>query len=77
MINRDYRRLTGPANDFSHSILSTLFSIDRKQVGRAIAATRNGIMTPFVPHFASFDHISRDEVTQKDTRGIEKNTFCK
>lgn len=33
-------------------------------------------MTSFVPDFLGIDHISRDEVIEKHTRGIAKTLFA-
>lgn len=58
------------------SKLSTLFAIDARKVSRAIGAARNGLRTSFVPDFLGFDHIPRDKVIEKHTRGISKTLFA-
>ncbi|XP_051159163.1 uncharacterized protein LOC127280299 [Leptopilina boulardi] len=59
----------------SHSILSTLFAMDKRNIGRSITTARNALSKCFVRRFLGIEHISRDEVINKHTTKIAKTLF--
>ncbi|XP_018401795.1 PREDICTED: uncharacterized protein LOC108778963 [Cyphomyrmex costatus] len=59
----------------SHSILSTLFAMDKRQIGRSIATARKALSKCFVPRYLGIEHISREEVISKHTIAMAKTLF--
>lgn len=56
----------------SKSILSTLFGLSRRAVGKAIHSARQALMEDFVPHHLGMAHITRDDFIKNHTRDIAK-----
>lgn len=59
----------------SHTVLSALFGIARRTIGRAISSVRQHLMFSFVPLHLGVNHISREEVIQKHTSSVAKTIF--
>lgn len=53
--------------DISNAILSTLFGIETRRVGRAIMTVRTILMSSFVPHYFGIGHISPESVIKDHT----------
>ena len=61
----------------SNTLLSTIFSVTKSSVRRAIAAVRRSFMNTFVPEHLGVGHISRDDVINNHTRPLAQHIFRK
>jgi len=68
--------LTKLRTGLSLSVLSTLFALEKRRVGRAIAAARTALLSMFVPNFLGTNHISREDFITKHTRTMAKTLFA-
>lgn len=68
--------LTKLRTGLSHSVLSTLFSIEKRSIGKAVASARNALMQSFVPKFLGTSHISREKLISDHTRNTAKYLFA-
>jgi hypothetical protein len=68
--------LTKLRTGLSLSVLSTLFALQKRRVGRAIAAARTAFLSMFVPNFLGTNHISREDFITKHTRTMAKTLFA-
>jgi len=60
----------------SHSILSSLFGIQRRTIGKSIHSARKALMEDFVPNHLGLNHITRDDFIRLHTRDMAKNLFA-
>ena len=60
----------------SNAILSTLFEMEERRVGRGIMTARTGLMSFFVPHHLGVGHISPESVTRNHTTSMAKTLFA-
>lgn len=60
----------------SNAILSTLFGIEKRRVGRAIMIARTVLMSSFVPHYLGIGHISPESVIKDHTTSMAKTLFA-
>ena len=60
----------------SHSILSTLFQMPQRYIGRAIDSARKALMEKFVPLHLGSDQISRVHFMNYHTRDLAKALFA-
>jgi len=60
----------------SHSILSTLFIMSRRAIGKAIHSARIALMKCFVPMHLGLDHITRKDFITHHTRNMAKELFA-
>jgi len=60
----------------SHSILSSLFGIQRRTIGKSIHSARKALMEDFVPNHLDLNHITREDFIRLHTRGMAKNLFA-
>jgi len=60
----------------SHSLLSTLFQMPRRYIGKAIESARTALMNKFVPFHLGLDHISREYFIEHHTRDLAKYLFA-
>lgn len=60
----------------SHTILSTLFRIPRRAIGKAIDSARKALVNDFVPHHLGLDHVSRQEFINNHSTDIAKKLFA-
>lgn len=58
----------------SHSILSILFAMDKRKIGKAITAARKALMS-FVPRFLGVGHISCEAIIMNHTTKMAKVLF--
>ena len=59
----------------SNKLLSTLFSISRSSVKRAVASVRKTLMNYFVPFHLGLNHITRQDVITTHTRPLAQYLF--
>jgi len=57
--------------ELSHSILSTLFDLPRRTIGRAIHSAKKALMKCFVPMHLDLDHITRNNFVKQHTRDLK------
>ena len=60
----------------SDKILSTLFSISRSSIKRAVHAVRKVLMVDFVPDNLGFNHITREAVRNLHSRQLATSLFA-
>lgn len=59
----------------SHSILSTLFGLRRRSIGKAIHSARKAILKDFVPKHLGLQHMTRENFIQNHTTDLAKGLF--
>lgn len=59
----------------SHAVLSTLFGISRRTIGKAIDSARSALMKDFVPGHLGLEHMSREDFINMHTTDLAKNIF--
>ena len=60
----------------SHSILSTLFQMPRRYIGKTIDSVRKDVMDKFVPLHLGLEHIGREYFIEHHTRDLAKALFA-
>jgi len=60
----------------SNAILSTLFGIQKRRVGRAITTARIALMSSFVPQYLGIDHVSPESIIKDHTTSMAKTLFA-
>lgn len=59
----------------SHSILSTLFGVSRRTIGKAITSARQALLKDFVPKHLGLAHLTRDDFIKIHTTDMAKGLF--
>ena len=62
-------------SEISNKVLSTIFSISRSSLRRAIASVREALMQMFVPQNLGLQHITHEDVIKKHTRPLAQTIF--
>lgn len=60
----------------SNRLLSTIFSLSKSSVRRAIATVREALMRSFVPLYLGFESVTRESILCNHTRQLAKSLFC-
>ena len=60
----------------SHSTLSTLFQIPRRNISLAMHSARKALINDLVPYHLGFDHVTRESFNENHTRKIAKDLFA-